>query len=115
MNKSDRDPVIWLHPRPDGKVSMWVWAHFDPDHITKPVMRVVTWSEISLWAGKRAEKMGETKPAPRLAPKPQPAPQDTDAILALKALGFSAAESKRLLEDTTGSTEERVQQALQKA
>lgn len=108
------NPVIWLHPRPDGKVSMWVWAHFDPDHITKPVMRVVTWSEISLWAAKRAEKMGETKPAPKLAPKPQPAQQD-DALLALRSLGYSASEGKRLLEGTTGTTEERVTQALQKA
>ena len=116
MNKPAKaDPVIWLHPRPDGKVSMWVWAHFDPDHITKPVMRVVTWSEISLWAAKRAEKMGETKPAPKLAPKPAPIAKDDDALLALKALGYSTSEGKRMLEGATGTTEERVAYALQKA
>lgn len=112
------NPVIWLHPRPDGRVSMWVWAHFDPDHITRPVMRVVSWGEISLWAAKRAEKMGETKPAPKLAPlpqKPQDDPAFADALSALRALGYSASEGKRLLEGSTGSTEERVTQALQKA
>lgn len=108
------NPVIWLHPRPDGKVSMWVWRHFDPDHITRPVMRVVTWSEISAWAGKIAEKLGE-KPPQKLAPKPTFIAKDDDALLALKALGYSTAEGKRMLEGATGTTEERVAYALQKA
>lgn len=117
----DKNPLVWLAPSADGEgVIFWGWRNFDAENPTPPdVKRVMTWAELSQWAAKRAQPAQTPAPRPSVTPKVKPEPvQDetyTEALEALKALGYGTAESKKLLEGSTGSTAERVSYALQKA